>query len=340
MSRISKQLLQTLLKGEISVYELIENQDASLKEFLSICNQLEREGLIYRSQGKIGLTEKGVEHCNSLKLQCYSDIKCPSCQGTGFWLPPSLRDIYERYVSIVKNRPAAQKEYDQGFMDSRDVFRRLGFIYERGEIYGRIFVVGDDDFFSIAAGLTGLPEEIVAVDVDTNVIDFINKTAQEQDLNIKAYNYDVQEEVPEQFRQRFDIFLTDPVETLPGIKLFLSRGVSALKGPESSAYFGLTSLEASRSKWYKIQRILLDMNFVITDIKRQFNTYPDEDKNFLSFQDELPIVQTLGSKIDYDWYKSSFIRAEAISTPYPLIQGEMHIDEQVYKDDESLASPF
>jgi len=340
MSRISKQILQLLLKGEISVYELIEGQDASLKEFLSFCEDLEQEELIYLSQGKIGLTRKGIAYCNYSRIKNFDDINCPNCQGTGIWLPPSLSSIYERYISIVRDRPAAQKDYDQGFMDSKDVFRRLGFIYDRGDLYGRIFVVGDDDFFSIAAGLTGLPKEIVAVDIDKEIIDFINNTAQDQNLNIKAYHFDVQEDVFEQFRQHFDIFLTDPVETLPGIKLFLSRGVSALKGPETSVYFGLTTLEASRAKWYSIQRMLLNMNFVITDIKRHFSTYPDEDKNFLSFQDELPIVQTLGSKIDYDWYKSSFIRAESIATPQPLIQGEMHIDEQVYKDEESLASPF
>ena len=136
------------------------------------------------------------------------------------------------------------------------------------------------------------------------------------------------------------MFVTDPVETIPGLKLFLSRGVSTLRGEGCSGYFGITTLEASRRKWYLIQKMIHDMGFTITDIRRKFNVYPGEDKNFFRFQEKLPIVKELGLKIDYDWYKSSLYRIEAIRRPKPLVEGEMIIDEKVYKDEESWATPY
>jgi hypothetical protein len=150
----------------------------------------------------------------------------------------------------------------------------------------------------------------------------------------------VQQAFPEDLKRKFDVFVTDPVETIPGLKLFLSRGVSTLRGVGCSGYFGITTLEASRRKWYEIQRMIMDMGFVITDLKRHFNVYPQEEKNFFRFQEKLPIVEKLGYNVDWDWYNSTLFRIEAVKEPKPIVEGEMIIDEKVYKDDESWASPF
>ncbi len=104
--------------------------------------------------------------------------------------------------------------------------------------------------------------------------------------------------------KRFDIYVTGPVEALPGIRLFLSRAAASLLGRGSSGYFGLTTLEASKMKCYRIQQMLLEMDFVVTDIKRKFDV----------------IFRMVGVKMDCDWYTSSFI-------------GE------VYRDDDSLGTP-
>ncbi len=337
MDRIERQIIQALKGGELSVYELIDNQDSSLKELLSKLKRLSEEGYIEIAKGKVKLTKKGEEIQNIKNLD---RITCRFCQGTGYEINKFFGEILEKYKEITKKRPEAIEKYDQGFISLDGVIRRVEFIYERGDLYGKIFVVGDDDLFSIAAGLTFLPQRILAVDIDERLVNFINKVASEYSLNVESSVYDVQKVLPDEYRGKFDVFVTDPVETIPGIKLFLSRGVSALKGIGCSGYFGLTTLEASRKKWYEIQRMLLDMGFVITDIRRKFNVYPGEEKNFFRFQEKLPIFKLVGAKIDYDWYKSSLYRIESIKDPKPVVEGEMIIDERVYKDDESLATPY
>lgn len=337
MNRIENQILQSLLKGEISVYQLIDEQDASLPEFFEIFEKLQAQKLLKVIGGRVALTEKGREIA---KFYLKSEVKCKVCDGTGYKIDPFFRKVLSKFLKITKNRPPAVEKFDQGFISEEGVIRRLEFIHERGDIYGSFFIVGDDDLLSIALSLTDLPKKVVVVDIDERLVDFINSTAKDYDLKVKAYVYDVQRAFPDKFKKKFDVFVTDPVETIPGIKLFLSRGVSTLKGIGSSAYFGLTTLEASRRKWFEIEKMILDMGFVVTDIMRKFNFYPASDKSYSNFEDKLPIFRKLGFKADYNWYTSSLFRIEAIKDPKPLVKGEVRIDEQVYKDEESLATPY
>ncbi len=323
----------------MSVYELIDKQDASLPEFFELIQEMEREGVVRVENGKIGLTERGLKLCEDLGVKEVGDFTCKSCEGTGYTI--AFEDVLKDYAEIAKDRPEAIEKYDQGFISLDGVVRRVQFLYERGDLLNsEIFVVGDDDLFSLASALTGFPKRVFVVDIDERLIDFINRKAEKLGLPVEAQVYDVQQAFPDELRGKFDVFVTDPVETIPGIKLFLSRGVSTLRGEGCSGYFGLTTLEASRKKWYEIQKMIHEMGFVITDIRRKFNVYPQEEKNFFRFQDKLPIVKRLGAKVDYNWYKSCLYRIEAIKKPKPLVEGEMIIDEKVYKDEESWATPY
>ncbi|WP_457549222.1 bis-aminopropyl spermidine synthase family protein [Archaeoglobus sp.] len=341
MRRIRNQVLQALYNAEKSVYELIDEQDASLPEFFELIQGMEKEGLIKVENGKIKLTDEGLKLCEELGAKNVEKLTCKCCDGTGYEIKGIFEDVLKIYSEIAKDRPEAIEVYDQGFISLDGVIRRVEFLFERGDLLKtEIFVVGDDDLFSLASALTGFPKRIFVIDIDERLIDFINKKADEYGLPVEAQVYDVQQAFPEELKGKFDVFVTDPVETIPGLKLFLSRGVSTLKGVGCSGYFGLTTLEASRRKWFEIQKMIHDMGFVITDIRRRFNVYPQDEKNFFRFQEKLPIVKKLGAKVDYNWYKSSLYRIEAVKEPKPLVEGEMRIDEKVYKDEESWATPY
>lgn len=341
MDRIRNQILQALFGGGLSVYQLIDRQDASLPEFFELIQEMEKEGLITVKDGKVHLTEKGIELCKEMGVKHIEDLRCSCCGGTGYSISGFFEDVLKEYEKIAESRPEAIEKYDQGFISTDGVIRRVEFLYERGDLLGsKIFVVGDDDLFSIASSLTGLPKKVVVVEIDERLVSFINKVADEYGLPVEAMVYDVQQAFPEELRRKFNVFVTDPVETIPGLTLFLSRGVSTLKGVGCAGYFGITTLEASRRKWYEIEKMIYDMGFIITDLRRKFNVYPQEDKNFFRFQEKLPIVSKLGVKIDHNWYTSTLFRIEAVKEPKPLVEGEMIIDEKVYKDDESWATPY
>ncbi len=336
--RIVNQILQAI-DGEISIYRLIDSQDASLPEFFNIIQEMQRDGLLKVENGKVKLTEKGEKLKEEEKL-FYSDVRCKCCDGSGYVIAEEFKEAFEEYKKIAKERPETIEVYDQGFISVDGVMKRVEFLYERGDLRSKIFVVGDDDLFSLAAALTGVPEKITVVEIDERLVKFINSKAEEYSLPVEARVYDVQKAFPEELRKKYDVFVTDPVETIPGLKLFLSRGVSTLKSAGCSGYFGLTTLEASRKKWYEIQEMIHEMGFVITDMIRKFSVYPEEEKNFFRFQEKLPVVEKLRAEIDWNWYKSTLYRIEAVVDPKPLVEGEMIIDEKVYKDDESWATPY
>jgi len=333
VDRIERQIISILLKNDVSIWEIIDYQDASLPEFFEKLKKMEKEEIIEIERGKVKLTEKGKEIARNFKFAHY---KCKACDGTGYKVVEEIENIFKK---ILENRPKPIEKYDQGYISKDTALRKVAFMMERGDAYGSIFIAGDDDLFSIALALTKLPDKIVVVDIDERLINFINEIAGKHGLNVEAYVQDLQKE-NENLIRKFDVFVTDPVETLPGIKLFLSRGVASLKGIGCSGYFGLTTLEASRKKWYEIQQMIHEMGFVITDIRRQYQVYPDDGSNFFEYQDKLPIVKKLNVKSDYNWYKSALYRIEAVKEPNPLIKGDVELGEAVYKDDESWATPI
>ncbi len=338
-SRTEVQLLQRLSRGSASVWELVDAQDSSLREFYAALQELKERGLIEVAGGKVSLTRAGVERASQLKAKFF-DFRCSACDAKGYVIPPEFDDVARIFYKITERRPLPVEDYDQGYISPEDVLKRVAFMYERGDLVAsEILVIGDDDLLSIAAALTGLPSRVIAIDIDERLVNFINRVAEEHDLCLEARSYDVQEPLGDELARGFDVFVSDPVETLEGIKLFLSRGAASLRGEGSAAYFGLTTLEASRKKWYEIQRMLYKMGFVITDIRRKFSVYPCEDTNFFRYQDKLRIVKKLGTRCDYNWFRSAFYRIEAIKEPEPLITGKIKLGDKFYHDEECWATP-
>jgi len=211
------------------------------------------------------------------------------------------------------------------------------FFHERGDLVNKeLLFIGDFDCLSIVAALTRLPKRIVVLDVDERLIAYINRIASENGLSnvLKAETFDVRLPLPEHYQKAFDLFSCDPVETLDGIKLYISRGTSGLRSMGCSAYIGLTTLEASRKKWFDIERALFDMNFVITDIKRNFNGYPDT-----GLEEKHIFYQKMGSAPNCVWYWAALLRCELIDQPKPAITGKYEAGHDIYMDDEAWATP-
>jgi len=336
--RIKNQIIQALVQGEKSIYSLIDSQDASLKEFFTLLQELREKGLVRVESGRAALTPHAEKAYGFLKE--WGDPQCPQCGQTGYRCRDWLPRLAERFEELLGYRPRATEDFDQGFISLEGVLHRVAFLQERGDLLdSSICLVGDDDLLGPALALTGLPSQVQVLEIDSRLVDSINDIASRYTLNLSARVFDVQDPLPGDLTGGYDVFVTDPVETLPGLTLFLSRGISALAGPGTSGYFGLTTLEASRNKWYAIQQRLHEMGFVITDIRRRFSLYPQQETSFASYQDKCEVFQRIGVEADTDWYTSSLYRVEAVREPTPSIREGMALDEKVYMDEESLATP-
>lgn len=331
-SRLRNQIIRVLNDGERSVWDVIQNLDTHLSDSLKIIEDMIKREEIYVSGYKIGLDKR--------TNNCKYDIRCGCCDGRGVIIN-NFGDFYKEYLKLVESRPEPIEDYDQGYISPEDVMRRVAFIYERGDLEGsRIMLLGDDDLCSLALATTEMPEKIVVLEIDDRLVKYINRVAESNGYKVEARTYDAREELPEDIRKSFDVFITDPVETIPGIRLFLSRAVSSLKEEGDAGYFGLTLQESSLAKWKMIEEMILKMNFVITDILRNFSVYPNENnisrslENYIIFRE---IERILGMKSfpDVEFYKSSLIRIEAVGEPVPLTVGYVDLSRDMYVDDEA-----
>jgi hypothetical protein len=236
-------------------------------------------------------------------------------------------------------------DFDQGNMFAEDVAMRLKFMDERGDLRGkRILVIGDDDLFSVAAALTGLPKSITVLEIDGRLVKLLNAIAARRGFPIEARTADMQLPLGDDLIGQFDVFVGDPVETLPGLTVFLSRGAAALR-PEAgkAGYFGLTTVEAGVTKYREMELMLIRAGWVPTDIRRRMSDYPctstdTEDIQMLSIVASSPRRASFLSECDHPWYKSAFIRLEstrALTPPLGPKNQTHYTGLQLICDDES-----
>lgn len=336
MNRTARQILRQLVKGPKGFWHLIRHQDSSIKEFIDTLRDLEDSKTIKREGSVFKLNTK------NLIAEPYRDFGCEVGEGK-FNLSEDFMHLKERFGEVVRERPLPKEDYDQGFMRKEDTVKRAVFMYERGDVEGKdIFILGDDDLLSIALGLMKLARSITVVEADRRIVRFITAKAKELNLqNVQAIEYNALNDLPPDLYGRCHTFVTDPVETWLGFKVFVGRCIQALKGKGCSGYFGLTHLEASLKKWYEFEKFLMDCSFVITDILRDFNFYPEDENKWQKFYESYRLckeVPDVGLP-EIDWYRSSFIRIEAVdSINYPKLPPSLS-PQQLYFDEETWATP-
>jgi predicted methyltransferase len=324
---------------EKTVWEILKEWPYSMKDFIETMNMLYKDGLIKTNGKTISLTSDGKKALGNIDLLIeFNGVKCFECQGKTISFSGKWIKVLNEFKSIAKHRPKISLDYYQGYMRPEDTISRIIFMHAHGDVWRKsIVVVGDDDLISLGLGISLLPSRITVLEADPRYKEFINDVSKDKGLNIEFIEYDVKEPLSKDLLNKFDVFITDPLETIQGIKTFLSRGVSCLKN-KGVGYFGLSRLDASYKKWFKIESMVLKMNFIITDIIENFSYYPTSEEAY----EKGPFVNKLSFKIpipsNTEWYSSSLLRIEALSKPIPLIKWNEKSRFRYY-DEEDLIYP-
>lgn len=321
MNRQKFHIIKALIEEPKTFWELIGEVDGTIKDLFNNLKELEQKDELEYAGDQFILKNK-EKHLNMYKKDFDKEL--------------------EQFNDIAKARPSSSMEFFQGPIVHKDLFKRIKFIYDRGDLAGKdFFILGDDDLLSIALALTKLPGRITVVEIDKRITDLIKEISLKMKLNIEILEYNCTDPLPEEFAPKFDVFVTDPVETEKGFSAFMSRGVQALKHP-GAVYFGLTELECSPATWHKIQKDINDMNLIITDALRKFCSYID-DHPYQELPDDLGLKIFKESPFTLksptiDWYYSSFIRLQTVDQPKPLYNGKIKFDDSFYKNDNIMTT--
>jgi predicted methyltransferase len=332
LERLEAIFLRELAHSNKTVWELLERSNRTLGETISALRRLYKEGLIGEEKGVFYLTEKGKESVNQKELKYKARI-CEVCGGKRIVAEDGFKELMGRFKEIVKERPQPTLDYFQGYMVAEDVIARVALMHHYGDLCGKsIALIGDDDLLSVALALTELPSRITVLDIDKRLGDFIAKVNSKHGFNIEYFEYDVANPLPKTLAGKFDVFSSEPLETLSGLKAFLIRGIICLK-EGGVGYFGLTLHEASLRKWLETQRLLSKLNCVVTDIIQGFSSYP-MDYSTVNYEE---FAYNLGFRAEknpgVNWYKSALIRFEALSAPKLTYNRRMRVETVDEKED-------
>lgn len=339
MEKLEAKILRELAVSKRTFWELLEKINSPLRDFVAALKRLNEEGLISIDETGFYLTEKGKTKINPKSLAFEGKI-CPSCFGKRIIPEARFKDILEEFKRIVEKRPSPSLDFFQGYMLEQDVVSRIALMHYYGDLDGKeIVLIGDDDLLSVALALTGLPSRVAVLDIDARLGGFLQAVNKDYGFNIEFVQYNVAEPLPKELRGKFDVFSSEPLETVSGLKAFIVRGVSCLK-ENGVGYFGLTNYEASLKKWLSVQKLLANMNCAITDIIQGFSVYPMNygTADYEGFAYDLGFK--VGKNLGINWYKSALLRFEVLgAAKLPTTEADKKLRIKFIDFDEDLTHP-
>ncbi len=202
--------------------------------------------------------------------------------------------------SVLGERLSPLREYDQFTATPETVLKRAGMLNHLNDIDNKkLLFLGDDDFTSIATAMTGKPKEIVVLDIDDRILAKIKSISDKHSLNIKTVKHDLKKALSKEYLNKFDIVFTDPPYTPDGIRLFISRSISALdrKNDTARIYICYGNSDRAKERYIPIYRSIIDSGLMIRYVFDKFNRYVGAESigstSSLFVLDITPKVKTL-----------------------------------------------
>jgi len=246
---------------------------------VAIRNEFEKVKWVQKTKKGASPTELGEQILKSLGGS-NEDFQCNNCKELGVSFPYQK---YERSLAIIRKycemRGVPKTQIDQSFATPKTNLARVLFMIHKFDLYRKNFAfIGDSDLTSIALALFAHKDsKIVVFDIDSKIKHITEQANKELGKNIQFVEHDLRKPIPKSYHDNFDCIMTDPPYTINGCNLFISRGLDLLSKNTS----GVVYLSFSRKppiELLKIERNLLEMGCLITDIKPRFNHYVGAQK--------------------------------------------------------------
>ncbi len=264
--------------------EIFKNRKVSTKKLACLAKlpvpvtaavrkELEKEELLARKGGAL-LTGRGEKFVKEqLGLVYPQELKCPKCEGRNIQIPDEFMPILNKLEKYCKTRPRSFPWLDQAHGTPQTALLRALFMLEKGDVEGRrIIFLGDDDFTSIAVGLLRAAKEVAVIDIDPRLVDAIQLVSKMESLNINCIEHDLKKSLPKNMHDAYDVVFTDPPYTIPGLILFVSRGITALQQRKGISLY-LAFAHQPPEKALIIQKTLSIMGLTIVEQIPRFNIY-------------------------------------------------------------------
>jgi S-adenosylmethionine decarboxylase proenzyme len=205
--------------------------------------------------------------------------------------------FFQPVITALHNRPPPEYKFDQSRSTPETVVKRALIMARNGDVEGKkIVLLGDDDGLSLVLAFLNCAQEILVLDIDSRIIQYINDYAKVNKCStiLNAKFMDIRKKLPDELLNTFDIFEMDPPYTVSGFKLFVNRAISLMN--IDLAFRGYISFgnKSPYEKWL-CQEYLNMNNLVIDEFIPGFNSYIGA--TILGNVSNLYIVGSIPSKI-------------------------------------------
>ena len=274
-----RKILRSIFRtGPVPIRNLARDLGIPVPVVAAVRGELEKRQLATRESG-VKLTDSGAQ---ALKLASGITCRARFDVTSILDLPESVAPLVFRFAEIADHRPDADVSLDQSHATAETAIRRAVYLFEHDAIEGRsLLFLGDDDLTSVAVGLLAVelnirPRNVTVLDVDDRLVTFLSKSSPSgvspAGCPVDTMLHDLRHPIPESMVGRFDVFFTDPPYTIEGLRLFVDRGVRALR-PEVGKLGFICFGRKSPLETVAIGRTLADLNLASVEIVPDFNRY-------------------------------------------------------------------
>jgi predicted methyltransferase len=253
----------------VSVRALSRAADLPVPIVAAICGELRRSGHVSEIR-PVQFTLAGRRRFGSGPATI--ETTCSGCGGRGVALPPSVARLRRGLAAVAEIAPQPLVDLDQCHCTPKTKLRRVLAMHEEDAIAGRRILLLGDDLISVTllrfvSTFDILVDELVVVDLDQRLIDFIGAELAGAPFPFRCIQADLREPLP----GCFDTVVTDPPYTPAGAKLFLERARTALAGKGSNLFFSFGSRRPGVQ--FEVQRTVAELGLEIRSLRRDFNDY-------------------------------------------------------------------
>ncbi|MCP3055000.1 bis-aminopropyl spermidine synthase family protein [Aurantimonas marianensis] len=256
---------------------------SAIRRELETLKLLERgQGVALSATGRLFAREQlGLEASQPEPAEAGRSPRPPRLRpddDAGDTLNPVLAPLLPAMQAHLADGPKIDVTLDQAPCTAETALRRAFAMHQAGALAGRrILLLGDDDSLSIAIGLVAgalaaPPRRLTVLEIDPARLAHLTRGAARIAFAFERIAHDMRDPVPEALRGGFDVVATDPPYTLPGMALFVARGIEALAAGPGLKLF-LSYADLSPDDRLDLQARLTELGLAVLRMRPSFNRY-------------------------------------------------------------------
>lgn len=188
---------------------------------------------------------------------------------------PERPDLLATLTAWIDGAPATRRDLDHVAATPETALRRALWLDDEYDLATTpLLFVGDHDLTSLAVTLVNPEARAVVVDIDEQLLAYLDRTAGAHGLTIECRYADLRFGLPPDLAGTADLAFTDPPYTPEGVRLF---AVAALRGLRHREYgqvvISYGTGDGQPALGLKVQQALADLGLYTEAVLPRFNRY-------------------------------------------------------------------